>query len=366
MIKFLSLPLCLSLLLSLFACNLRAGDHRVFHTSVGYDLLAAVQNYEALTGSADEFAALGRDAAFMSAAESVNARVRASNLCNAWSLSADDRNDIDACIAFFESFDPVDFPAGSQGSYLDAIFEVKSGLVEVLKKLRDAGYEEYWHGTVFPKLKGAIDGYAIEEELLDNIHREIDAMAGGRPLSDDYSKIYILDVDNAFALNDETFCCTWRLLDKELAKRYRINFIQVYIHENLHRLTLPPALMERLDRLKADEFYRENESKAEGFGEGGNEAFVVAAETWISRRLGLKTDAEVYAEFTEYVDGTLVLAPIIYLRLAEKGSDEPYGDFLLRLFGDSADFADSADGAIRVGNVKGLYDSAMERIASEL
>ncbi len=40
----------------------------------------------------------------------------------------------------------------------------------------------------------------------------------------------------------------------------------------------------------------------------------------------------VYDEFSQYVDGSLVLAPIIYVNLSNRNHNESYNDFLLRLF----------------------------------
>ena len=55
--------------------------------------------------------------------------------------------------------------------------------------------------------------------------------------------------------------------------------MQVYIHENLHRLSLSGELLDMLQTLyDNDDFYRTHEDRARAYGEGGNEAFVVAAE----------------------------------------------------------------------------------------
>ena len=144
------------------------------------------------------------------------------------------------------------------------------------------------------------------------------------------------------------------LLDKEIAKKYRINFVQVYIHENLHRLNISPKNIQKLEELKqSDDFYRVNEEKARKFREGLNEAFVVAAESFISKRLGLKTQEDVYTEFSTYCDGTIVLAPIIYTYLEEKRSDETFDGFINRLFREKK---------IDSGKIKEQYELAMKSI----
>ena len=155
----------------------------------------------------------------------------------------------------------------------------------------------------------------------------------------------ILDIQNAFNLLDETFCCTPLLLDSELEKTYHLDFLKVYIHENLHRLNVSNALMERLSDLAADDFYKEHEETAMSHNEGGNEAFVVAAEVFLSHKLGRRSDKDVVNEFKEYVDGSLVLAPIIYVHLEERLPTETYNEFLLRLF-------DNAKGVFAVENNK--------------
>ncbi len=64
--------------------------------------------------------------------------------------------------------------------------------------------------------------------------------------------------------------------------------MNIYIHENLHNLYLSPELMAKLGELDSDAFYRSKESIAQKHGEGRNEAFVVAAEVYISNRLGIR------------------------------------------------------------------------------
>ncbi|WP_373815426.1 hypothetical protein, partial [Porphyromonas loveana] len=137
-------------------------------------------------------------------------------------------------------------------------------------------------------------------------------------------------------------------------KQYRINFIQVYIHENLHRLYLSKSLIDKLDELyENDSFYRKNEDVAQKHGEGKNEAFIVAAETYISRKLGLKTDREVYQEFDEYVEGSLVLSPIIYQYISNKKGKDSFNDFLLNLFEKKY---------IKAGSVEKQYNEIMRKL----
>ena len=72
-----------------------------------------------------------------------------------------------------------------------------------------------------------------------------------------------------------------------------------------------------------DDFYRTHEDRARAYGEGGNEAFVVAAERYVSRRLGRIDDKQVLDEFLVYCDGTHVLAPIVYRYLPTCGTESP-------------------------------------------
>ena len=100
--------------------------------------------------------------------------------------------------------------------------------------------------------------------------------------------------------------------------------MQVYIHENLHRLSLSGELLDMLQTLyDNDDFYRTHEDRARAYGEGGNEAFVVAAERYVSRRLGRIDDKQVLDEFLVYCDGTHVLAPIVYRYLPTCGTESP-------------------------------------------
>lgn len=338
--------------------NLYSQSQKVFHTSLCYDLLSSIENYATLTESSVYKNILINDSVYQSNIKLINETVRASNLCNLYASLPTNKDNIDDCIAFFTSLYPEQIPQKFQGKYVEKIFNVKDKIIETLIILKKAGYEQYWKQSVFPKIEKAINGFAFEDGLLDNIHKEITLMAGHNPLDEDYSKIYILDIGNAFNLNDETFCSTYFLLDKEVAKQYRINFVQVYIHENLHRLYLSKELMNHLDKLyTTDDFYRSNESIAAEHGEGRNEAFIVAAETYISKKMGLKNDEDVFTEFTEYVDGSLVLTPIIYTYLNKKSEMESYNDFLLKLF---------KEGKIKSGKIEKQYNNAMKKVSARI
>lgn len=91
--------------------------------------------------------------------------------------------------------------------------------------------------------------------------------------------------------------------------------------------------------------------------EGRNEAFVVAAEVFLSYKLGRRNDKDVFDEFKEYVGGSLVLAPIIYVHLEERLPTETYNEFILRLFD---------NGTIRVGGVEAAYTAAMNLLQARI
>ena len=115
--------------------------------------------------------------------------------------------------------------------------------------------------------------------------------------------------------------------------------------------------MAKLGELDSDSFYNSKEAIAQKHGEGRNEAFVVAAEVYISKNLGLRDAQNVYDEFSQYVDGSLVLAPIIYVNLSRREGQESYNDFLLRLF---------EDGVLKSGAIEANYNDAMEFIKSQI
>lgn len=335
-------------------CNLYSQEYKVFHTSICYDLLCSIEQSENVLSHPVFQNTLATDSLFISKVNHINEKVRASNLCNFHSSLSTSKDNLDSCIVFFDTIKRSDIPKEYEGKYIDNIFNVLPDIKYVLKGLISAGYYDYWTDFVFPKIQNTINNYKFEEGILDKIHSELITMSGNGFLSDEYSKIYILDIGNAFSLNDETFCCTHLLLDKELAKQYSINFIQVYIHENLHRIFLSKGLMRKLDELyENNSFYCYNEDIARSHGEGKNEAFIVAAESFISHKLGLKTNEEVLVEFQEYVEGSLVLSPIIYTYLPEKNENESFNDFLLSLF---------EKGLISSKGLEKQYNSALEKI----
>lgn len=224
-------------------------------------------------------------------------------------------------------------PESAQDSeWIKNIIELQPELSYCLAAINEAYYSEYWDSEIKPFLQGYIDSYPVSSETLDLIHSHLKDFAGSEELSENHSNIFVMNIDNAFNLSDESFCCTSLLLDKEMEKRFRLNFINVYIHENLHRLSISEGLMNKLEELKEDDFYRENERTAARHREGLNEAFVVAAEVYISHKMGIRDDDKVYQEFAEYVDGSLVLAPIIYVNFGRRNKNESMNDFILRLF----------------------------------
>ena len=226
-----------------------------------------------------------------------------------------------------------------------------------LSAINNAGYSEYWVSDIKPVIDGYINSYPVSEKALNAIHDAMTEFSGPEILPPTHSNIYILNIDNAFNLSDESFCCTPILLNTEFEKKFRLDFLKVYIHENLHRLSISGELMNRLDELMADDFYHENENVARSHNEGRNEAFVVAAEVFISHKIGRRDNRSVYNEFKEYVDGSLVLAPIIYIHLHDKQEAESLNDFILRLFD---------NGTIKTGYVKTAYDKAMSRLETAI
>ena len=197
----------------------------------------------------------------------------------------------------------------------------------------------------------------MNQDLLNSINDSLIDFFYPQSLSGTHSKIFILDIENAFNLSDESFCCTPLILNPEIEKQLRLNFMNIYIHENLHSLYLSPELMAKLGELDKDPFYNSKEAIAQKHGEGRNEAFVVAAEVYISEKLGLRDNQNVYDEFSQYVEGSLVLAPIIYAYLADRNNNESYNDFLLRLFD---------NGILKAGVIEANYNAAMNQIQSQI
>ncbi len=329
----------------------------LFHTSVCYDLLASFDRMEKLL-DVPQFAPLTADSLFTARAARIGEELRPSQLCNWYSTTAASKESPAEVVESLRTFDPAALPAKWQGEWLEKICSLRHELIYCLEKLIEADYATHWHTVIQPELQRQIAAYRVDPAFMSAVHDELLRMAGDQPLGTATSRIYILDLQNtAFALLDGSFACIPQLLDPAVAHQYRIDFLQVYIHENLHRLPLSPELMARLEHLyENDPFYRDHEERARGFGEGKNEAFVVAAERFVSRRLGRIDDRAVVEEFLRYVDGTLVLAPIIYLRLDEQRAGESFDAFLCRLM----------DRDLRPGRIGKLYHRAIEKLNRRL
>lgn len=220
------------------------------------------------------FSKLCLDTVFITKVADINSNCSASKLCNLYSELNGDKNDLLQCLYVVHHLDSL----ARDVEWAQTILSIQPQLSYVLQKLVDCGYSEYWDHKVYPKLKSHIDKYIVNQDLLNAIHRNLSEFFFPETLPDSQSKIYILDIQNAFNLSDESFCCTPLILNPEIEKRLRLNFLNIYIHEKLHNLYLSPELMSKMSGLDADVFYHHNETVAQSYGEGRNEAFVVAAE----------------------------------------------------------------------------------------
>ena len=330
--------------------------HRLFTTSKSFDMIASLQYFNKIK-ERPQFSHLAADSAFMSELNTINDNVSASKLCNLYASFGGNRHDTDSCVVFFtllaENNDVIKYDE----SWVNNIVNLSPQISSCLSAINNAGYSEYWVSDIKPVIDGYINSYPVSEKALNAIHDAMTEFSGPEILPPTHSNIYILNIDNAFNLSDESFCCTPILLNTEFEKKFRLDFLKVYIHENLHRLSISGELMNRLDELMADDFYHENENVARSHNEGRNEAFVVAAEGFRSHKIGRRDNRSVYNEFKEYVDGSLVLAPIIYIHLHDKQEAESLNDFILRLFD---------NGTIKTGYVKTAYDKAMSRLETAI
>ncbi|MDE6323415.1 MAG: hypothetical protein K2L85_04760 [Paramuribaculum sp.] len=324
----------------------------VFNTSKSFDLLCLPQYIDHIKDDA-RFAGLCSDSVFLANISQVNSICSASKLCNLYSEIHGDKDDITKCLFTIQHLDSL----ARDVEWAKGILSVQPQLSYIYHKLVEHGYSDYWENTIYPKLKSHIDNYNLNEDLKNNIDQSLSEFFLPESLPDTQSKIYILDIENAFNLSDESFCCTPLILNPEIEKQLRLNFMNIYIHENLHNLHISPELMEKLGELDCDSFYRSKEDIAQKHGEGRNEAFVVAAEVFISHKSGIRDSQNVFDEFSQYVDGSLVLAPIIYVNLSNRIPNESYNDFLIRLF---------VNGILRAGAIKDNYDKAMSAIQSEI
>lgn len=343
-------------LIQIWAATIANCGNSIFTTSKSFDMIASLQYFNKIK-DAQRFHSLAMDSAFMSRLRHVNENVKASKLCNFYTIYGGDKNNTDSCVIFFNNIPLNDSIIGSDADWVMNIAELQPEIAYCISSLNAAGYSDYWDNEIEPIIKRYINAYPVSEKTLNEIHDALTEFSGPEILPPTHSNIYVLNIDNAFNLSDESFCCTPLLLDVELEKKFRLDFLKVYTHENLHRLSVSDELMCKLDGLMTDDFYRENENVAQMHNEGRNEAFVVAAEAFISRKIGRRDNRSVYEEFKEYVDGSLVLAPIIYVHLPDKQKEESLNSFILRLFD---------NGTIKAGNVKAEYERAMKQIESKI
>ena len=173
------------------------------------------------------FAELCSDSVFIANISDVNSNCTASKLCNLYSELHGDKDDITKCLFTIQHLDSV----ARDVEWAKDILLVQPQLSYICHKLVDHGYSDYWDNTIYPKLKSHIDNYNLNKELLSNINQSLIEFFLPESLPETQSKIYILDIENAFNLSDESFCCTPLILNPEIEKQLRLNFMNIYIHK---------------------------------------------------------------------------------------------------------------------------------------
>ena len=192
----------------------------VFNTSKSFVLLCVPQYIDHIKDDA-RFAELCSDSIFIANITDVNSNSSASKLCNLYSEIHGDKDDITKCLFTIQHLDSL----ARDVEWAKGILSVQPQLSYICHKLVEHGYSDYWDNTVYPKLKSHIDNYNLNKDLLNNINQSLIEFFLPESLSDIQSKIYILDIENAFNLSDESFCCTPLILNPEIEKQLRLNFM---------------------------------------------------------------------------------------------------------------------------------------------
>lgn len=183
----------------------------IFNTSKCFDLLCTPQYIDHIKEDS-RFTGLCADSVFMANINEINSNSSASKLCNLYAELKGDKNDIQQCLATVQHLDSL----ARDIEWAGAILSVRPQLSYVLQRLIENGWADYWEQTIYPKLKSHIDNYHLNQNLLDSIHSSMADFFRPDSLADSQSKIFILNIENAFNLSDESFCCTPLILDPEI------------------------------------------------------------------------------------------------------------------------------------------------------
>ena len=185
---------------------------RLFTTSRCFDLIASLQYFDKIK-NLTQFSHLASDSAFIRKLQHVNDNVTASKLCNLYSSFGGDKDNADNCVTFFREMVSNDSLAHTNAGWIENIIGLQPELAYCLSRLYDAGYSDYWDNEVKPVLERYINSYPVSDETLDGIHDALTEFSRSEVLPQVHSNIYILNIDNAFNLSDESFCFTPIMLD---------------------------------------------------------------------------------------------------------------------------------------------------------
>ena len=223
--------------------------------------------------------------------------------------------------------------------WVDSVFmrlgQSKALLQQILEALKWTGYDEYWRAKILPvvsrkceELEAGLSDYSVGRILA-----EINDLLGPRYHLDFSPKpIYLTYFGYALA---------YRVPDNSSVHSFKADrpietgkFVGTFTHELLHNYDPGESVREHLNRLLESQFLaRNHEMRQYYWGTPSDEDLIIAAEKYISVRLGAVSDESAFHHLYTNYDGTSVLGVVIYDNMsAEKLGHREYDRFLLSLF----------------------------------
>ncbi len=226
----------------------------------------------------------------------------------------------------------------SDPGWIDSIFmhleENRVLFQQILDALKQADYDGYWQREIQPvvsrrceELHGELSNYSVKKILM-----EINGLLGPQYNIEHGPKPMYLTYFGyplAYGVPDDGGVHSFRGDRPEPTM-----FVGIFIHLLLYNYSPGGSVLEHLEQLSKSQFYARNlEMYKHYWGGGPYKDFIVAAEKYISVKLGVVSDEKAFHHLYTNQDGTSVLGVIIYDNMStEKLEGKTYDEFLSSLF----------------------------------
>ncbi|MBU2447106.1 MAG: hypothetical protein KJ666_16255 [Bacteroidetes bacterium] len=215
---------------------------------------------------------------------------------------------------------------------VDRILLVKDKLIFVLNKMKEKGWEEDWKFLSFRMQKDiALKQKELKKYSPEILKKEVDKFIGIPPKEDSSSTVYYIyyAYPNGFKL-PYNMMGSWSIEETDY-------FVLGHIHELLHSFSIfKPDYIKLHDNLvnKSKKLFEQEDILLHQMYSSKDEFYIVAAECYISVKLGLRTDQGAIEYLKSTNGGSMKYSLLLYNYLKKHFSEskKSFGDFLKDIF----------------------------------